>query len=256
LDAFTSSGFYLGTDRLGRALTDDEKKRLALVLREHDFVGCSSVALRFAFKLTRGHGGARDLLGRVNLRLVRTGWDPNVVELRKRLCRLVWSEHTHQIEEDAVTRRAEELHIREEAIHGYQHQAAAARGDPLKPHTIARSADERGAPIAPSYEMMLERQDGERQDEARAYAFLEEQRASLAALRAGFVKKKDRVNVAYLDLWMKGVTEVAEMVKESPHSAEDFYAAQKRRQRAVGKLLAAKGGPAVEGADDDDEENV
>ena len=76
---------YVGTDRLGRPLTNAESARLAGVLRANDFVGASSVALRFAFKKTKSQGRAQDLLGRANLRLVRRGWDPRDVTLVKRM---------------------------------------------------------------------------------------------------------------------------------------------------------------------------
>ena len=79
----------LGTDRLGRPLTDEEKRRFGALLREHDYPGARLVALRFAYRLTEGRASARDLMGRVDLRLVRLGWDPKEVALRSRLCRLV-----------------------------------------------------------------------------------------------------------------------------------------------------------------------
>jgi len=37
--AFLAIGAVLGTDRLGRAFTDDEKKRFGALLREHDYPG-------------------------------------------------------------------------------------------------------------------------------------------------------------------------------------------------------------------------
>jgi hypothetical protein len=88
-------GAILGTDRLGRALTNEERARFGALLREHDYPGARLVALRFAYKLARSRARPQDLIGRVDLRLVRLGWDPNEVSLVRRLCRLVWSEWTH-----------------------------------------------------------------------------------------------------------------------------------------------------------------
>ena len=52
----------VGTDRLGRPLTDEEKKRFGALLREHDYPGARLVALRFAYKLTRSLQRAQDLM--------------------------------------------------------------------------------------------------------------------------------------------------------------------------------------------------
>jgi hypothetical protein len=235
LDAFTSSGNYLGTDRLKRRLTDAERDQLQKVLRKHDFVGASMVALRFAYKLTRNRLRAGDLMGRTNLRLLRWGWDPNDVALVKRLCRLVWSEHTHQKRETAVRRRAEEHFLDEEKARADAPLVAATHGDPLRPR--------KHEPVDPTFEQ-------EAADEERSAAELGEMRADLAKLRACFVSKKDDVNVLYLDQWMAGVEDVAKMVENTGREPEEFYAAQKRRKRAVERLLAEKNG-----APPDDEEN-
>src|SRR5579872_3618687 len=103
----------LGTDRLGRPLTDDEKKRLGALLREHDYPGMRLVALRFAYRLTRSTSRAQELMARVDLRLVRLGWDPDEVSLVKCLCRYVWSEWTHSARGTERTRRAETAYYRE-----------------------------------------------------------------------------------------------------------------------------------------------
>ena len=104
---------YAGTERLGRPLTDDEKKRFGALLREHDYPGARLVALRFAYKLTHSIGRARELMGRVDLRLVRFGWDPAEVPLKNRLCRLVWSEWTHTVGDTEKGRKAEEAFLRD-----------------------------------------------------------------------------------------------------------------------------------------------
>ena len=54
----------------------------------------------------------------------------------KRLCRLVWSEHTNELSESDKTRRAEELFLREEGIHVGTTTASAA-------DKAARIAEER-----------------------------------------------------------------------------------------------------------------
>ena len=87
---------YVGTNRLGRALTTPEKRDFASLLRKHDFVGASLVSLNFAFKLSRSRPAAQDLRDRAHVRLVEQGWDPGIVTLAKCLCRFVWSEHTHE----------------------------------------------------------------------------------------------------------------------------------------------------------------
>ena len=235
MDAFTSSGNYLGTDRLKRPLTNAERDQLQKVLRKHDFAGASLVALRFAYKLTRNRLRAGDLMGRVNLRLVCWGWDPNAVTLVKGLCRLVWSVHTHQERETDVARRAEERFLAEENARADAPPVVAKRGDPLRPR--------KEEPMVPTFEQ-------EAADEARLAAELGELRANLAKLRAYFVSKKDEVNVLYLDQWMAGVQDVAKMAENTGRDPEEFYAAQKRRRRAIERFLAEKNG-----VPPDDEEN-
>src|SRR5579884_2510178 len=94
----------VGTDRLDRPFTDDERAYFEQVLRAHDFRRARRYALLFARRLARSNEGAHDLLGRALVRLVRGGWNPNEVTLDKRLCRLVWSEWTHEKGEDARRR--------------------------------------------------------------------------------------------------------------------------------------------------------
>src|ERR1017187_1470187 len=110
---------YVGTNRLGRALTAPESKDLALLLRKHDFVGASLVSLNFAFKLSRSRPVAQDLRDRAHMRLVEQGWDPGVVTLAKCLCRFVWSEHKNETRERVAARGAEDGFLREQSIdHG------------------------------------------------------------------------------------------------------------------------------------------
>jgi hypothetical protein len=196
----------LGTDRLGRPLTDDEKKKLGRLLREHDYPGARLIALRFAYKLTRGRGSARDLMGRVDLRLVRLGWDPSEVSLVKRLCRLVWSEWTNTKAESDAARRAEENFLVEMKV------------------TEGRSV--------PSVEQQVTQHETREELEARA-------QAQIDRLRVAFKAAGDEVNLLWLDRTIAGDTDDPKaMAERSGRSVEDFYAAAKRRKRAVQRLLA------------------
>lgn len=234
MDAFTSSGWYIGTDRIQRPLTDAEKLRLGRLLKQHDYEGVSLVALRFAYKQTRSHERAKDLMGRVNLRFMRWGWDPNRVSLVRAMCRLVWSELTHATEETDTARRAEEVFLREQEVLGEQLPGAPKRGE-------GNQKDKE--PLAPSREQELIRLEEEREAEER-------KRADLEKLRELLRKKQDDVNLLYLDFMKRGIEDAATMAEESGRKVEEFYAAAKRRFRAVAKLLAEKNG-----APPDDEEN-
>jgi hypothetical protein len=160
------------------------------------------VALRFAFKKTQSHGRAQDLLGRVNLRLVRQGWDPREVTLVKRMCRLVWSEFTHEVEESVNARKAEEIFLLQERDEG--------RSDPEE--------------VAAQQQRRLE-------EEARETARLE-------SLRAVFLEAKDEVNILWLDCTLKGIDEPADMARECGRDVKDFYRAADRRKRHMERLLA------------------
>jgi hypothetical protein len=153
---------YLGTDRLGRALTNEERKDLEKLLRAHRFDDARRRAILFGRRLTRGLAAAQDLVGRACLRLVRWGWDPNAVTLEKRLCRLVWSEWTHEKSEDATRRKAEEGFLAEMAVHE---------------GTSSRSTED--------YAVRLEE---EREEEEHA-------KRRIDRLREEFVKEKDNVNL-------------------------------------------------------------
>jgi hypothetical protein len=203
----------IGTDRLGRPLTDGEKAQFSALLRAHDFVGASLVSLRFAFKLTRSKQAAQDLQGRTNLRLVRLGWDPQAVSLVKCLCRYTWSEWSHEKEESATTRKAEALFLGEQGI--------------------------AEATAAPSVEDQVVRFEKERQEKERAASQLEE-------LRAVFVAAGDDVNLLWLDYALLGVTELSEMARRSGREVNDFYRAADRRKRHARRWLAEKSGTKYE----------
>jgi hypothetical protein len=200
---------FVGTERLGRALTDDEKKRLGALLREHDYPGARLVALRFAHKLTHGIGRAQELMGRVDLRLLRLGWDPAEVPLVRRLCRLVWSEWTHAVGDTEKARKAEELYLRHlEATEGL---------------------------VVPSVEHRAVALESTRESQAHAKARLEK-------LRAAFETAGDEVNLLWLRYSLDGETDLQKMAAASGRDVAEFYAAAKRRKRAVRNLLAEERG--------------
>jgi hypothetical protein len=197
----------VGTDKLGRAFTNEERAAFSALLRANDFVGACMVALRFAFKLRHNIAAAQDLLGRAQLRLVRTGWDPNEVTLVKRLCRLVWSEHTNELSETATTKRAEEVFLRAEGI----------------------------GTSSPSPEDVALRFEREREQEERAMRHID-------ALRASFEAAKDEVNLLWLKYKLDDVDEPKEMARLSGRDVIEFYRATNRRDRHVMRLLAAQSG--------------
>jgi hypothetical protein len=208
LTAFVGT-FYVGTERLGRALTREESKELSDVLRKHDFVGASVFSLSFALKLRRGNlAAAQDLRGRANLRLVRLGWDPRVIALVKCLCRYVWSEHTNEKRESATTRKAEEAYLREQGVH-------AGTASP-SPEDVAAGIQQ------------------EREDE-------ETNEAQYEALRAALTEANDEVNLLWLDFMLADVTDPEEMARRSGRDVTEFYNAKARRNRIVARLAPTRG---------------
>ena len=203
----------LGTDRLGRPLNDEEKKRFGALLREHDYPGARLVALRFAHKLSRTPVRAQDLMGRVDLRLVRAGWDPAEVSLVRRLCRLVWSEWTHAAEETEAARKAEE---------GFLREMQMTEGLAIP------SVEQRAA-------------EHETRTEAQTYA-----KAQIEKLRAAFEKAGDVVNLLWLDYSLEDETDLKKMAARSSRDVTEFYAAAKRRKRAVQRILAEERGASFE----------
>jgi hypothetical protein len=204
---------FVGTDRLGRPMTDEEKRHFGALLREHDYPGARLVALRFAYTLARGRAGAHDLMGRADLRLIRLGWDPREISLVKRLCRLVWSEATHAVGETDKARRAEEGFLRElEATEG------------LSAQSIEQRAVERHA-----------------HNEAHAHATRQ-----IEKLREVFEKAGDEVNLFWLKCSLEAgadkVPSLGQMAAGSGRDVTEFYAAAKRRNRAVRRLLAEERG--------------
>ncbi len=202
----------LGTDRLGRPHTDDEKATFGALLRAHDYPDARLVALRFAYRLTRDRARARDLVGRVEMRLVRLGWDPEQISLASYLCRLTWSEWTHATGESDKAHRAEETYVRE-----------------------LEAAD--GASV-PSLEH--EATERETQEDAQASA-----KAHYDKLRASFESSGDVVNLLWLDAALgaeTGLPDVQKLAAASGRDVTEFYAAAKRRKRIVLRLLAEERG--------------
>jgi hypothetical protein len=199
----------VGTDRLGRGLSDDERAYSEALLREHDFAGARLVALRFAFKLRRSIEGAQDLMGRACVRLVRQGWDPNEVTLVKCLCRYVWSEAAHETRENETARHATEIFLREM---GETYGKSAP-----SPEDIAAEHQERF--------------------DARARAATQ-----LEKLRFICEQEHDEVNLLWLKYAIQEMTALGEMARLSGRPVDEFYAAAKRRKTYVRRILAAERG--------------
>jgi hypothetical protein len=103
----------IGTDRLGRAFTDEERDAAEELLLAHDFRGAMKASFLFGCRKAGSAARAKELVSRACLRLVKSGWDPAEVSLKSRMMRLVWSEWTHVSEEDTNARRAEEMFLKE-----------------------------------------------------------------------------------------------------------------------------------------------
>jgi hypothetical protein len=205
--ALVAAAAVFGTDRLGRALTHDEKQALSTLLREHDYGGARLIALRFAYRLTRERAEAQDLMDRVDARLLRLGWDPAEVSLVRYLCRLTWSEWTHLREERAKVHKAEET---------YRHEHDVATGG-----------------TAPSIEEKATARETER--EAQAHA-----KTCLYKLRAWFETEGDAVNLLWLDaalLLETGLPDAETLAAQTGRGVGEFYDAAKRRKRAVARLF-------------------
>jgi hypothetical protein len=203
---------YVGTNRLGRALTNAETRELAAFLRKHQFVGASMIALNFACKLARNKARAQDLHDRAYVRLVEQGWNASAVTLPKCLCRFVWSEHTHALREDALRRKAEAVLVHEQGIH----------------HSTARSPEDFAVHL-------------ETETEEDAY-----EQKRISELRTAFVASDDKVNLLWLDFWLDGIYEPRVMAQRSDRAPEDFYRAADRRNRHVARWLAAESGAKFE----------
>ena len=199
----------VGTDVLGRPFTPAEKAYFERLLRKHGFLAARAVASKFAHSKARTRAEAEDILGRVMLRLVRQGWDPAEVPLVKRLCRLVFSEWTHERAERKVARAAEKAFVEEMA--GVENL-----------HTMAPD------------------------EAAEARARLEAERAraeaNLERLRQVFREADDDVNLAWLDYTQRGIESLQEMALLDRRDVGEFYRAADRRKRHVERLiLAGKG---------------
>lgn len=223
----------IGTDALGRPLTDEERRRFGALLEEHDYPGLRLVALRFALKLTRNKHRAQDLMGRADLRFVRTGWDPSKVDLVRCLCRLVWSEWTNAKSETEAARKAEEGFLRElEATDGLKLARAtppksSESGEKTRTHEWAvPSHEEKATELEVGIETAI---NG---------------RAKLAKLKVMFEKAGDEVNLLWLNRQLDDgkVKDPQTLAAETGRPVQDFYVAAKRRKRAILQLLANERG--------------
>jgi hypothetical protein len=174
-----------------------------------------------AYKLTGSRQWAQDLMGRADLRLVRFGWSPSEVPLVRRLCRLVWSEWTHAVSESSTAQKAEEGFIRElEATEGLK-LARPEASETERPREWA----------VPSHEHQVTALETAHESRTKASTQLEK-------LRAVFEKAGDEVNLLWLKFALEDVTDLQKMAAASGRDVGDFYAAAKRRKRAVQRLLA------------------
>lgn len=64
----------------------------------------------------------------------------------------------------------------------------------------------------------------------------------LDKLRAMFQEAGDEVNLIWMKLALEGVTDLQKMAADSGRDVGDFYAAAKRRKRAVMRVLASERG--------------
>lgn len=222
-DAAPPTAAVLGTDRLGRPFTDAERDAFARLLRAHDFAGARLYGKLFARRLARSPAGAEDLAQRACLRLVRWGWDPAEVPLKKRLVRLVWSEWTHEKRERATDREAEARFLREQQATA---PAIHVRKNPGEFATIN---------VARSPLDEAERIQEEMEEERAA-------RAQLDKLRDRFAKAGDTVNLLWLTYTLDGKTDLQEMARLSARDVGDFYDAARRRKRLVARMAAEDSG--------------
>jgi hypothetical protein len=199
----------IGTDVLGRPFTVEEKAYFGRLLTKHGFAQARLAALKFAFRKTRNEAKANDVLGRALLRLVRQGWDPAEVPLKKRLIRLVWSEFTHEAGERRVQREAEGRYVLEMRHH--------VRDDLL-------SAEDRHLLEADRRRERMEAEVG------------------LIQLKVEFQKRDDVVNLEWLEYRVRGITSVDEMARLSRREPREFYLAAERRRRILSRLIAARKG--------------
>jgi DNA-directed RNA polymerase specialized sigma24 family protein len=222
-DADLTTAALLGTDRLGRPFTDEEREAFSRQLRKGGFHEARAYGKLFAWRLARGEAGADDLVQRACLRLVRWGWDPAEVPLRARLVRLVWSEWTHEKRERKTSRGAEERFLREQQATAPAIHVREGPGE-FATVNVAQSPEDQAARIQ------------EELDEDRAAE------VQLAKLRAAFQKAGDTVNLLWLDFTLEGVSDLQQMATRSARDVGQFYDAAKRRKRHVARLAAESNG--------------
>jgi hypothetical protein len=195
----------LGTDTLGRPFTDAERLAFDRLLRRHGIHACHRAAIAFGHKLSHNEADAEDLAARALLRLARQGWDPAEVPLRRRLCRLVFSEWTHWLGEKKTRREAERAYTELMRYSVTRHSLSTA-----DQHALAAAEAER---------------------EARA-------EARLARMREMFTEADDQVNLTWLALTEEGLDTPEEMVARTRFTPRDFYLATERRRAVTKRLIA------------------
>ena len=198
-----------GTDALGRPFTDAERDRFEELLLRHDLPHVWVIALRYGLKLVwKNLGRAEDLVGRANVRLVRSGWEPERVALVGAFCRLVWSEWTNELRERETQREAERGYLRERRTY---------RGH------LTRDIEERAIEL-----------EDELRNEAAAKA---RDDARLATLIERFEKAGDAVNLLWLDFARRGIESPSQIARESGCEVRELYRAADRRKRHVKQIL-------------------
>lgn len=203
----------IGTNRLKRPLTDEEREHFEHLLRTHGFAAARQVAFAFAYRMTHNVQRGREVVSRALVRLVEQGWDPNEHTLAQVLCRFVWCEATHQRRESASEQKAMEGALREMEVQEGVHAA--------------------------SVEEHRERLAAEQAEEARA-------KQRVDALRASFLDAKDEMNLIWLEQSLAGEDDLQKMAERTGRDVKEFYRAADRRKRHVRRVLAAMDGAKLE----------
>jgi hypothetical protein len=223
-----AAGTRLDADASGtREVSEEQRLRFEEALLAEDLEKARAVAIAYALRRLGARKGrdkaqalalARQLADSAQtIAWERASWDPDKgPPLPVYYCSIIRSELSHEKE-------------------------AAARREATEQASLAEPSTAPDELLDPE-QLMVARE--ELHEDLRMAA------SDLEWLRAFFEKKRDEVNLRWLELRTEGVDdEPAAMAERSEFAAEDFYNAQKRRIRAVRRLLALKSG-----ARDDDEE--
>ena len=192
-----------------RVVTDEQRARFEELLLEHGLADALIAALAYAKRRTGSLVEAKWYVSRARARMWENcSWDPKKgPTLRVFVCGMVRSEISGDLAKDERREETEQ----------------ASLADP------STSAD-----AIPDPEALLLAREEKREDDSGASS-------DIAALRAEFEEKGDHVNLCWLELRSEGVEdEPAAMAGRSRFTPDEFYNAQKRRMRAVRRLLARK----------------